>query len=138
MKIKSSLPSLLASAALLLGVSSMTPPLRADHHETKPAPAAKVGKLIKVTEKDSAWATQARKDYPLEVCVASDEKLGGMGKPAEFIYRVEGQPDRLVRFCCGGCDEDFMKDPAKHLAKIDAAGKGKSAPDAPKAHGDHK
>jgi hypothetical protein len=139
MKIKS---SLLAPVALLLAAFSTGPVLRADHHETKTAPAAKAGQLIKVTEKDAAWAAKARKDYPLESCVVSDEKLGGMGKPADYIYRVEGQPDRLVRFCCAGCDEDFLKDAAKNVAKIDAAAKAKSAhaapTDAPKSHGGHK
>lgn len=131
MKIKS---SFLTTIALLLA-SSIGSVLRADHHETKPAPAPKTGQLIKVTEKDAAWAAKARKDYPLESCVVSDEKLGGMGKPAEFIYRVEGQPDRLVRFCCGGCEEDFLKEAAKNLAKIDAAAKAKAG--GAKAH-DHK
>ena len=31
------------------------------------------------------------------------------------------QPDRLVRFCCDGCPDDFMKDPAKYLKQLDAA-----------------
>jgi hypothetical protein len=53
-----------------------------------------------------------------------------MGKPAEYIYRAEGQTDRLVMFCCSGCEEDFMKAPAAHLAKIDAAA-AKSKPAAP-------
>jgi hypothetical protein len=85
------------------------------------------GVLSKLTEKDAAWAAKARADYPLKVCVTSDEKLGSMGDNAEFIYRVAGQPDRLIVFCCGGCEDDFMKDPAKYLAKIDAAAKAKPA-----------
>ena len=85
------------------------------------------GKLMPVTEKEASWAAQARKTYPLEVCVASDEKLGAMGKSPECIYREGGKPDRLVVFCCDGCEEDFMKDPAKYLAKIDAAAKNKGA-----------
>ena len=87
--------------------------------------AAKAGKLVPVTEKDATWAANARKAYPLDVCVASGEKLGTMGKSPEYIYRVDGQPDRLVVFCCAGCEEDFLKEPAKHLAKIDAGAKGK-------------
>jgi hypothetical protein len=79
------------------------------------------GKLIRVSDKEAAWAAQARKSYPLDVCVVSDEKLGSMGKSPEYIYRVDGQPDRLVVFCCSGCDEDFLKAPDAHLAKIDAA-----------------
>ena len=46
-----------------------------------------------------------------------------MGGAAEYIYRVDGQPDRLVRFCCSGCEEDFLQDPAAHLAKVDQAKK---------------
>lgn len=130
MKTKSSLPSLLVSVAIFVGTPLLVPQAFADHHETKPA--GKVGTISKVTEKDAAWAAKARETYPLEACVVSDEKLGSMGKPAGYIYRVEGQPDRLVLFCCSGCEDDFMKAPAKHLAKIDAAkaSKGKAGGDA--------
>lgn len=99
----------------------------ADHHEAKPAAEASAGKLVAVTEKDAAWAAQARKTYPLDVCVSSGEKLGTMGKAPEYIYKAAGQPDRLVVFCCGGCEENFMKDPAAHLAKIDAAAAAKAS-----------
>jgi hypothetical protein len=85
------------------------------------------GKLVPVTEKEAAWAAEASKNYPLNVCVASDEKLGSMGDATEWIYRVEGQPDRLVKFCCDGCIDTFMDNPAEHLAKIDAAAKKKAA-----------
>ena len=55
--------------------------------------------------------------YPLDTCVISGEKLGGsMGDPVEFVYG-----NQLVRFCCKGCKKEFLKAPAKHLAKIDAA-----------------
>ena len=55
--------------------------------------------------------------YPLDTCVISGDKLGGdMGEPVEFVYG-----NQLVRFCCKGCKKEFLKDPAKHLAKIDAA-----------------
>jgi hypothetical protein len=93
----------------------------------KPANAA-AGKLIPVTPKDAAWVGQARKSYPLEVCVASDEKLGSMGDSPHYIYRVDGKPDRLVIFCCEGCEDDFKKEPAKYIAKLDAAAAKKSAP----------
>jgi len=64
---------------------------------------------------------QAKTAYPLDTCVVSGEKLGEMGTPIDYIYKQEGQPDRLVRFCCKGCLKDFKKDPAKFLAKIDQA-----------------
>lgn len=54
-----------------------------------------------------------------------------MGKSLEYIYRVDGKPDRLLVFCCDGCEEDFMKEPAKYLAKLDAAAKSKGG--APKS-----
>jgi hypothetical protein len=114
--------------SVILGVAVLGAPAFAqDAQQAHAQASAKAGKLMPITEKDRAWATEARKTYPLDVCVASDEKLGSMGKSPEYIYRVAGQPDRLVVFCCEGCEEDFMKEPAKHLAKIDAAAKTKSA-----------
>ncbi len=50
-----------------------------------------------------------------------------MGKSPEYVYRVSGQPDRLVIFCCEGCEDDFLKTPAKFTAKLDAAAKAKAA-----------
>lgn len=121
----SSFVSLLAFGALLLGA----PALAQDDHR---APTAKSdasatrGQLVQITEKEAAWAAKERASYPLKTCVVSDEPLGSMGKSPEYIYRVAGQPDRLVVFCCSGCEEDFSNDPASHLAKIDTA-KGKSS-----------
>ena len=126
MHLKSSL-SILAVASALIA----TAPTFAQHnHHGAPVQgqqAAQGGQLIKVTEKDAAWAAKERANYPLDVCVTSDEKLGSMGKSPEYIYRLTGKPDRLVIFCCAGCDEDFLKDPVKHLAKIDAAKAGNAA-----------
>lgn len=82
---------------------------------------AKSGKLIPLGENDAAWAAKARTSYPLKTCVISDEALGSMGKPAEYIYRVSGRPDRLVIFCCDACEEDFLKSPEMALQKIDQA-----------------
>lgn len=127
MKAKLSVAVFFSSLALFAGapLPAATAP-GADAHDAKPAAGAVTGKLVAVTEKDTAWAARARKTYPLDVCVSSGEKLGGMGKAPEYIYKVDGQPDRLVVFCCGGCEDDFMKDPAKHLAKIDAAAAAKA------------
>ena len=61
---------------------------------------------------------KAPKPYPMEVCVVSDEKLGGMGEP--FVFEHEG---REVKLCCKSCKKDFDKEPAKFTAKIDAAAK---------------
>jgi hypothetical protein len=122
---KKSLPSVLLSVALLVGAPLFAQKSRDEHPTKKEAPAG-AGKLIPVTEKESGWAAKERKTYPLTVCVASDEDLGSMGKSPEYIYRVNGKPDRLIVLCCDGCEEDFMKDPAKHVAKLDAAAKAKS------------
>jgi hypothetical protein len=55
------------------------------------------------------------KTYPLETCVISGEKLGGMGEPINYLYGT-----KLVRFCCKSCVRGFEKDPAKGLAALAA------------------
>jgi hypothetical protein len=55
----------------------------------------------------------AAKPYPLAVCVVSGEKLGSMGAPFVFVH--QGQE---IKLCCGGCEDDFKKEPAKFLAKL--------------------
>jgi YHS domain-containing protein len=123
---------LLALCTLAFGLASALPAYAADGHKAKDnshaASSASAGKgqLVKLTEKDAAWAAKARAAYPLKVCVTSDEKLGAMGENAEFIYREKGKADRLVVFCCEGCEDDFKKEPAKYLSKIDAAAKKKT------------
>ncbi len=59
--------------------------------------------------------------YPLDVCVVSGEDLGSMGDPIIHWHKVEGQPDREVRFCCERCGGRFTSNPEKYLAKLDAA-----------------
>ncbi len=44
-----------------------------------------------------------------------------MGKPVEFVCKQPGQADRTVVFCCRACIKKFEKEPAKFLAKLDAA-----------------
>ena len=65
--------------------------------------------------------------YPLDTCVVSGEKLGEMGAPVDYIYKEDGQPDRLVRLCCKMCIPKFKKDPAKYLKQIDDAAAQKKA-----------
>lgn len=55
------------------------------------------------------------KPYPLNVCLVGGEKLGSMGEPVSFIYQRQ-----QVKFCCGGCQPEFEKDPAKFLQKLSA------------------
>ena len=57
--------------------------------------------------------------YPLDTCPVSEDSLGSMGDPIDYVY--EG---RLVRFCCDGCIGSFEKDPGRYLALIDAAAAG--------------
>lgn len=107
MKTKQLLPLLALAAGLVLNALA----------------ASAAGRLDEPTDRDAAWLAQARKDYPLKTCVISQEDLGTMGEATDLIYRVDGQPDRLVRFCCESCIKDFKKDPAAALKRIDEAGK---------------
>ena len=71
---------------------------------------------------DAAWLAKAKAEYPLKTCVVSDEEIGGsMGEGIDYVYKQDGKPDRLVRFCCKDCRKDFNKDPAKYLKAIDEA-----------------
>ena len=126
MNTKISLPALLATVALFAAVPVFSQHAQGEPHTTGKQASAEAGKLIEVTEKEAAWAAEAGKSYPLDVCVVSDEKLGSMGDSPKYIYQVDGQLDRLVMFCCEGCEEDFLKAPAQYLAKLDAAKKSKS------------
>jgi len=65
---------------------------------------------------DAATVKQQMPYYPLDTCVVSGDKLGGMGGAVDYVYK-----NRLVRFCCTGCIAKFEKDPATYLAKLDAA-----------------
>lgn len=77
--------------------------------------------------KQPAAPAKAKADYPLTTCVVSDEKLGGMGDPVEYIHKETGKPDRTVLFCCKDCIGDFQKEPAKYLKKLDDAAAAKAA-----------
>lgn len=81
---------------------------------------------------EAALIAKARAAYPLKTCLVSDEALGSVGEAVPYIHRAAGQPDRVVFFCCGGCTGDFKKEPAKFLAKLDAA-QAKSAKKQPPA-----
>ena len=112
---------LLALGALLLA------PASARAHDDALVP----GKLVLVDGKtDAAWLDNARAAYPIDTCVVSGEKLSDHGdsKRTDAIYREAGKPDRLVRFCCKGCTDDFEKNPAKFLKLIDEAAAKKAHP----------
>lgn len=53
--------------------------------------------------------------YPMDNCPVGGP-LGSMGEPVNFIYM-----NRLVRFCCGGCEKALVDEPAKYMAKLDKA-----------------
>lgn len=59
-------------------------------------------------------------DYPLVTCVVTGKRLDSMGEP--YAFQHEGTK---VYFCCEGCKDDFVADPKKFLAKIEAAKKKK-------------
>lgn len=121
MKILTTSSLIAASAVLLLASPAVAQHGgHSGHGHHAPQPSDK-GELVKVSKVDAAWLENARKAYALDVCVVSDEKLGSMGDATEWVYRTKGQPDRLVKFCCDGCMEDFLADPAAGIAKIDAA-----------------
>lgn len=54
-------------------------------------------------------------EYPMDNCPVGGP-LGSMGEPIDFIYM-----NRLVRFCCAGCESSLVNEPAKYMAKLDAA-----------------
>lgn len=53
--------------------------------------------------------------YPMDTCPVGGP-LGSMGEPINFIYM-----NRLVRFCCAGCESSLSNDPAQYMAKLDKA-----------------
>jgi hypothetical protein len=98
-----------------------------DHSKMTAAPAAD----------QDAWLAKAKAAYPLDTCLVSDEKLegGDMGAPVDFVYKQEGKPDRLVRFCCKSCIKKFKSDPAKYMKILDAAAAAKTTDES--AHAEH-
>ncbi|MDO8540199.1 MAG: hypothetical protein Q7S40_07110 [Opitutaceae bacterium] len=115
-------------ALAILGALPLGASAAHDAQGKDPAAAnATAGKLVPVTEKDAAFVAKAKTEYPTNMCVVSGDKLGGdMGKPIDYIYRVDGKPDRLITFCCKDCIGDFNKDPGKYLKILNgtAAKKG--------------
>lgn len=80
------------------------------------------GQLVPAKDAPSDWLAKQREEYPLDSCVVSEDALkSDSGGPIDFVYKQEGKPDRLVRFCCKDCIKDFKKDPTKYLNEIDAA-----------------
>lgn len=81
----------------------------------------------------AALIEKLKKDYPLQTCVVSGDKLekSEMGDPVDYLHEEKDKAPRLVRFCCKGCLKSFRKDPAKYLKMIDEAAAKKAAGGAP-------
>jgi hypothetical protein len=86
--------------------------------------AAAAALAFAVEGHDHAAQAPASDKYPLTTCIVSGDKLGEMGDPVKYTYKQAGKPDRVIEFCCKDCIKDFEKDPAKYLAKLDAAAAG--------------
>ena len=79
-----------------------------------------IGAFADAPAADANWLAKAKADYPLKTCIVSGEELGGdMGEAVDYVYRQQGQPDRLIRFCCNKCVAKFEKNPEKYLKEID-------------------
>ncbi len=63
---------------------------------------------------DEGVVKAQKASYPLPTCVVSGEALAG--DTFEYVHGT-----RLVRLCCKDCVMGLQKDPAKYMAKIDAA-----------------
>ena len=89
---------------------------KTDTHADGSAPS---GDLVAITEKDSEWLKKAKAVYPVTDCIVSGEKLPtAPDEMFDFIYRREGEVDRLVSFCCEGCSKDFLLDAATFMKKL--------------------
>lgn len=65
---------------------------------------------------NEAVIAKQKGSYPMNTCVVSGAKLGSMGHAVDLVFA-----NRLVRFCCAPCIEDFENEPSKYLRQIDAA-----------------
>lgn len=68
----------------------------------------------KMGSDDKAMAATGQ--YPLDYCVISGSKLGGMGDPVKV--KING---RDVEFCCEACIPKFQKEPEKYFKLIEEA-----------------
>ncbi|MDO8540197.1 MAG: hypothetical protein Q7S40_07100 [Opitutaceae bacterium] len=127
MKLIRHLLPFLAIVSALFAAGSVTGAESKTKESPAEQPVTAKGKLVPAKEVDAAWLANARKNYPLNTCLSSDEKFGDPADIATFVYREPGKPDRLVLFCCEGCGDDFLKEADRCLAKLDAAAKGKGA-----------
>lgn len=71
---------------------------------------------LPAAEKKPAKTAVKPKPYLLKTCIVQDEKLGA----DTYVFVHQGQE---IKLCCEGCKDDFLKEPAKYLKKLDAAAK---------------
>ena len=84
-------------------------------------PAKYIAKL------DEAVIAKQRDTYPVGTCVVMGGKLGP--KPVEHVVA-----NRLVLFCCAGCDKAFDANPLKYFTKLDEAAEEKAKQEKPVAN----
>ena len=103
-----------SALAIAYNASQKTGDLKANLEEAAPASMSccKTAAALEVTAADPE--KPKAKPYPLETCIVSDEKLGGMGKPVVFEY--QGQE---IKLCCKACRKKFDADPATLLKKLE-------------------
>jgi len=76
--------------------------------------ALAVTPLLAADKKDDKKAKPI--PYPLKTCLVQDDKLDE--KPFVFTYQ-----NREIKLCCDGCKDDFDKNPAKFIKKLEEAEK---------------
>lgn len=64
----------------------------------------------------AAYVAKQKASYPLDTCIVTDEKLGSMGEPLDYLWGT-----RVYRLCCGGCKKGVQKNADALWAKIEAA-----------------
>ena len=75
---------------------------------------------------DKKITEQQLSGYPMTACLASGRPIDVKGTPTNAVYG-----NRLMRFCCGGCADYIIKDPArlkKAIKTLDAATVKKQLP----------
>jgi len=130
--------SLRFATGILIATLASVPTFAHEGHEH--SASQENGSIVPAKEASPEWLAKARAQYPTDKCVVSGDKLGGdMGPAQDYVYKVQGKPDRLIRFCCKDCVKDFKKDPDQYLKELDstAAGKPDSAKDSDHASHSH-
>ena len=126
MKISRSIKTLVA---LVMSATIAVSALAHEGHNHAKDDSKATGSVLKVDDAgvSADWLAKAKAEYPLDTCAVSSDRFDNedMGKPQDYVYRQEGKPDRLLRFCCKDCVNDFKKDPAKYLKVVQDASDAK-------------